>query len=180
MEIACICHRETGNARDILADFLKSFAAVAKYGRSVIYEGEIYYIPYYMIAYVVKETGEKYGFLAGVLCEDISVFKLDRDAGIEIEQKEVDEAYVLCGTKEKEAVREEVSRKIKLNKRLRKMFMRFHMEEVSIQPVYLAEQTFYVKGKSTFLFLVDNFLRKVDFKHQGEVEKRFVKNCMAG
>lgn len=180
MEIACISHKETVKAQDILADFLKSFAAVTKYGRTVIYEGDIYYIPYYMLTYRVEETGESYGFLAGMLCEDISVFKLDGDAGIEIDKKTVDETCVLRGEKTEEEVREEVYRKIKLNKRLRKMFRRFHMEEISIQPLYLAEQTFYVKGKSTFLFLVDSFLRKVDFKHLGEVKKRFVENCMAG
>lgn len=179
MEIACVCHGEAVDARSILADFLKSFAAVTKYGRTVIYEGDTYYTPHYMFVYRVENTGEKYGFLAGMLCEDISVFRLDGDADIKIDPREVDGAYVLRGEKTKEAAREEVCRKIKLNKRLRKMFMRFHMEEISLQQVYLAEQTFYVKGKSTFLFLVDSFLRKVDFKHQGEVEKRFVKNCMA-
>ena len=177
MEITCIGHREPVNARDILADFMKGFAAVTKYGRTVIYEGEDYYLPYYILTYQVEETGEKYGFLAGVLSEDISVFKLGEDTGIEFGRKDAPEAYVLQGEKSKETVREEVSRKIKLNKRLRKMFIRFHMRELSLETVYLRERTFYVKGKSTNLFLVDNFLRKVDFKHLEAVEKRFVENC---
>lgn len=177
MEITCICHRETVKARDILADFLKSFAAVTKYGRTVIYEGETYYIPYYMLTYQVEETGEKYGFLASALCEDLSVFKLDEKAEIEILQTEVPEQYVLQGKKTEETAREEVSRKIRLNRRLRKMFVRFHINECSLLPVCLPEQTFYVKGKSTNLFLVDDFLRKVDFKHQEVVGRRFVENC---
>lgn len=177
MEIACVCHKETVKARDILADFLKSFAAVTKYGRTVIYGGETYYIPCYMLTYQVEETGEKYGFLASALCEDISVFKLDESAGIELVPREALPDYVLQGRKTEETAREEVSRKIRLNKRLRKMFIRFHIHEISCQPVYLPEQTFYVEGKSTNLFLVDGFLRKVDFKHQGEVGKRFVENC---
>lgn len=177
IEIVCIGHRENINARDILADFLKGFAAVTKYGRCVIYEGEAYYLPYSMLVYEVEETGEKYGFLAGALCEDISVFKLGEDADIEIGREEVSEAYVLEGRKTEAAVREEIARKVKLNRRLRKMTMRFHMREFSFQTVYLKEQTFYVKGKSMNLFLVDSFLRKVDFKNIEEVEKRFVENC---
>lgn len=177
MEIVCIGHRESINARDILADFLKGFAAVTKYGRCVIYEGEAYYLPYSMLVYEVEETGEKYGFLAGELCEDISVFKLGEDTDIKFSQEEVSEAYVLEGKKSEAAVREEIARKIKLNKRLRKMFMRFHMRELSFRTVYLREQTFYGKGKSMNLFLVDLFLRKVDFKNIKEVEKRFVANC---
>ncbi len=177
MEIACICRKEAVRARDILADFLKSFAAVTKYGRTVIYEGEIYYIPCYMLTYQVEETGERYGFLAGALCEDISVFRLDEKSGIETVQREVLDGYVLFGEKTAETVREEVSRKIRLNKRLRKMFMRFHIKEISLRSVYLPEQTFYVKGKSTDLFLVDDFLRKVDFKNAGAVGRRFVENC---
>lgn len=55
--------------------------------------------------------------------------------------------------------------------------MRFKMRELSFQPVYLREQAFYVKGKSMNLFLVDDFLQKVDFKHLEAVEKRFVENC---
>lgn len=177
MEIACVSHKETVNARDILADFLKSFAAVTKYGRTVIYEGEDYYLPYYLFTCQIEETGERYGFLAGVLCEDISVFKMGADADIEDSLREVPEACVLQGEKQREAVREEISRKIKLNKRLRKMSMRYHMRELSLEMVYLKEKAFYVKGKSTYLFLVDDFLRKVDFKHLEAVEKRFVENC---
>lgn len=177
MEIAYINHKETVNARDILADFLKTFAAVTKYGRTVIYEGEDYYLPYYLLTYQTEETGEVYGFLSGILCEDISVFKLGENTDIEICRRETPEAYVLWGEKTEEAVRKEVSRKIKLNKRMRKMFIRFHMNELSLQAVYLKEKTFYVKGKSTNLFLVDNFLRKVDFKQLKAVKKRFVENC---
>ncbi len=59
MEIKWISHREAVNARDILADFLKGFVAVAKYGRTVIYEGDAYYLPYQMLTYQVEETGEK-------------------------------------------------------------------------------------------------------------------------
>ena len=177
MEIKWISHREAVNARDILADFLKGFVAVAKYGRTVIYEGDAYYLPYQMLTYQVEETGEKYGFLAGMLCEDISFFKLEGKTDIEISSEEVCQAYVLQGEKNEERIREEISRKIKLNKRLRKMFMRFKMRELSFQPVYLREQAFYVKGKSMNLFLVDDFLQKVDFKHLEAVEKRFVENC---
>lgn len=177
MEILCISRRESVNTRDILADFLRSFAAVTKYGRCVIYEGEAYYLPYSMLVYEVEETGEKYGFLAGTLCEDISVFKWGEDTDIEICREEVSEAFVLQGMKTEGKVREEITRKIRMNKRLRKMFIRFHMRETSLQTVYLREQTFYVKGKSMNLFLVDSFLGKVDFKNIAEVEKRFVENC---
>ncbi len=177
IEITCIYQRNTNNPQNILADFLKGFAAVTKYGRTVIYEGETYYLPYYMKTCQVEETGEKYGFLAGVLCEDISVFRLDDKAEIDILSEEVPAEYVLAGEKRKETIRAEISRKIRLNRRLRKMFTRFHIHELSLQPVYLPEQTFYGKGKSTYLFLVDSFLGKVDFKHQKAVEKRFVENC---
>lgn len=177
MEITCISHKETVNARDILADFLKSFAAVTKYGRTVIYDGEDYYLPYYLLACQIEETGERYGFLAGVLCEDISVFKMVEDTDIEDSLREVPEDYVLQGEKQKDAVREEISRKIRLNKRLRKMSVHYHMRELSLEMVYLREKTFYVKGKSMYLFLVDDFLRKVDFKHLGAVKKRFLENC---
>lgn len=177
MEITCIYQRNTINPQDILADFLKGFAAVTKYGRTIIYKGETYYLPYYMMTWQVEETGEKYGFLAGALCEDISVFRLDEKPEIDILPEEIPAEYVLTGEKKEEAVRDEISRKIRLNRRLRKMFARFHIRELSLQPVYLPEQTFYGRGKSTYLFLVDNFLRKVDFKHQEAVEKRFVENC---
>ena len=102
MEITCIYQRNTNNPQNILADFLKGFAAVTKYGRTVIYEGETYYLPYYMKTCQVEETGEKYGFLAGVLCEDISVFRLDDKAEIDILSEEVPAEYVLAGEKRKE------------------------------------------------------------------------------
>lgn len=177
MEIVWISHKENIESKEILADFLKGFLAVTKYGRTVIYEGDAYYLPYQMLTYEVEETGERYGFLSSMLCEDISVFKLDENAGIQIHSGEIPEAYILHGVKTEEMVREEISRKIKLNKRLRKMFARFHMREHSFQAVYLREQSFYGKGKNTDLFLVDDFLRKVDFKHLPAVEKRFVENC---
>lgn len=177
MEIVCISHRNVINPRDILADFLRGFVAVTKYGRTVIYEGDAYYLPYQMLTFQVEETGEQYGFLAGMLCEDISVFKLEENTGIEICGKEVSGEYVLQGKKTKERVREEIFRKIKLNKRLRKMFAHFTIKELSFCPVYLREQAFYVKGRSMNLFLVDDFLQKVDFKHLEAVEKRFAENC---
>ena len=73
---------------------------------------------------------------------------------------------------------EEVEKKIQLNKKMRKMFQKYHFELIEQTTIYLPEQTFYGRGKKDTLFLVDGFLQKVDFKNLPSVEKRFAENYL--
>ena len=65
-----------------------------------------------------------------------------------------------------------------MNRKMRKLFKKFHFEETQLRTVYLPEQTFYVKGKENYLFLVDNLLGKVDYKHLKDVEMRLADNYL--
>lgn len=180
MRIECLIRDESTPQKEILADFLKGFAAVMKYGRTVIYEGESYYLPYYRLVYRIAETGEEYVFLNSRLSEEVSVFKENGSAPVSIRKTEAADCFVLEGKKEEEAARQEIEKKIRLNKKMRKMFLKYHLEEQAFTTVYLPEQTFYVKGKAEYLFLVDGFLGKVDYRHLEAVKRRFAANYMAG
>lgn len=179
MKIECMVRKDAEKPIETLAGFLKKFGAVVKYGRTTIYEGEMYYLPCTLVKYRIRETGETYIFLGSRLADDICVWKQDSRAAAEILEADAEPDHVLCPKKDEDMVREEVLRKIKLNKKMRKMYAKYHFQETGIHTVYLPEQTFYVQGKSQYLLLVDPLLGKVDYKHLSEVEKRFVQNCLA-
>ena len=63
MRIECLQRKNPADGKEILAGFLRSLMAVARYGRTTIYEGDTYYIPYTMVTYLVEETKEQYRFL---------------------------------------------------------------------------------------------------------------------
>lgn len=176
MRIECLERQNPAEGKEILATFLRSMLAVARYGRTTIYEGDIYYIPYTMVTYLVEETKEQYRFLASEVSEDISVFREDGKNAIVFSQKEVEEPYLVPGLKEERQLLEEVERKIKLNKKMRKMFQRYQFTMTEMKTVYLPEQTFYGRGKKDDLFLVDQLLQKVDFKNLDSVERCFAQN----
>lgn len=173
MKIECLQCENTGNGKEILAAFLRSFAAVARYGRTTIYEGDVYYIPYSMIPYHVEETGETYVFIASEVSEDISVYKQDGNNQIGLSPQEADPDFVLSGDGRQTELPGEVEKKIRMNRKMRKIFSRYHVVRGKIRTVYLMEQTFYGRGKSEFLFLVDPILQKVDFRNLHRVEERF-------
>ena len=163
MNMECLIQTNGIAPMEILANFLKTFGAVMKYGHTTLYEGDCYYIPYYMMTYQVEETGESYAFLNSQLSEDISMFPMGGSVSLKLEQKEVDACFLLNGEKEESEARQQIRKKLQMNRQLRKL-------------VYIQEQSFYAKGKSEYLFLVDGFLGKVDFKHLGAVERRFAEN----
>lgn len=178
MKIECL-QRENGREnREILADFLRTLIAVTKYGRTTIYDGDTYYIPYTMVSYHVQETNERYDFIASEISEDVSVYRQDQKNYLKLLTLEADEHYVLQGTRDSELLLEEVEKKIQLNKKMRKMFQKYHFELTTYKTIYLPEQTFYGRGKKDTLFLVDGFLQKVDFKNLPAVEKRFAENYL--
>lgn len=178
MKIECL-QRENGREnREILADFLRTMIAVTKYGRTTIYDGELYYIPYTAVSYYVRETAERYDFIASEISEDVSVYKQDERNCLKLRTLDVDEDYVLQGTRSSGALLEEVEKKIQLNKKMRKMFQKYHFELTEQKTIYLPEQTFYGRGKKDTLFLVDGFLQKVDFKNLPSVENRFAENFL--
>ena len=179
MKIECMIRKDAEKPIETLAEFLRKFAAVVKYGRTTIYEGDVYYLPYTLVKYLIRETGETYLFLGSRLADDICVLKEDSGTAVEYLEAEAHPDYVLLPKKGEDIVREEVKRKISLNKKMRKIYARYHFEPTSLRTVYLPEQAFYVKGKSQYFLLVDPLLGKVDYKHLGEVEKRFAENYMA-
>lgn len=176
MQVNCLKYAEHREGKEILADFLKTFAGVSRYGRCVIYEGDIYYIPYIMVSYILEETGETYVFLASRVSEDISVYKAD-ERTVFLKEAEVEERYLLKPERDRGTLLEYIKKKIQLNRRMRKIFSRYQIHLSTIEEVYLPEQTFYGKGKSEYLFLVDEFLQKVDFRNLQPVQYRFLKNC---
>lgn len=163
---------------EILANFLRSLAGVVKYGRTVIYDGERYFLPCYRLVYRIRETGETYVFLDSGLSEEVSVFKENGSGAVTVRCEEVEDGFILEGHKTEEAARQEIEKKIRLNKKMRKMFLKYHFEEQELTTVYLPEDTFYVKGKEEYLFLVDGFLGKVDYRHLEEVKRRFAERYM--
>lgn len=178
MKIEYLFREEAVRPIEVLAEFLKKVIAVAKYGKTRIFEGDVYYLPYAMLTYQIAETGEKYVFLDSRLCEDVSVFRQGGEHPICIREMQAEEDHVLEAWKTDDTVCEEIEKKIKMNKKMRKMFVKFHFEEMELRTVYLPEQSFYVKGKSEYLFLVDGLLGKVDFKHLQDVEKKFAENYL--
>lgn len=176
MNMECLIQTNGIAPMEILANFLKTFGAVMKYGHTTLYEGDCYYIPYYMMTYQVEETGESYAFLNSQLSEDISMFPMGGSVSLKLEQKEVDACFLLNGEKEESEARQQIRKKLQMNRQLRKLYSRYHLMEQSWKKVYIQEQIFYAKGKSEYLFLVDGFLGKVDFKHLGAVERRFAEN----
>lgn len=178
MKIECL--RQTGGKmnREILADFLRTLIAVAKYGRTTIYDGEIYYLPYTMMKYKVKETGEVYTFIASEVSDDVSVYKEEENIRLVLAKEDARPEYVIEGKKNNSELLEEVGKKIQLNKKMRKTFQKYQFDLTEVKTVYLPEQTFYGRGKKEYLFLVDHFLQKVDFKNLLPVEEQFAKNYL--
>ncbi len=178
MKITYMLRKDAEKPLETLAGFLKKAAAVMKYGRTTIYEGDIYYLPYAMVEYRIEETKEVYVFLGSRISDDICVFRKDERAAVELLDEEADEAYILPPQKEEADVQEEVIRKIWLNRKMRKLYRKYHFEQAALRTVHLPEQAFYVKGKSEYLLLVDPLLEKVDYKHLSQVEKRFAENYL--
>ena len=176
MKIECLQQKKKIDPKEILANFLRTILAVARYGRTTIYEGDIYYVPYTTVSYQVEETKEIYQFITSKVSEDVAVFKQDEKRSIEMVTMDADEHYIVDGTRGNEELLEEVEKKIRLNKKMRKMFQKYHFKLQEIKTVYLPEQTFYGRGKKDYLFLVDPLLQKVDFKNLSAVEERFAKN----
>lgn len=178
MKIECLQQKKEIDKKEILANFLRTIVAVAKYGRTTIYEGDIYYVPYTIVSYQVEETKEVYQFITSEVSEDVAVFKQDEKRSIEMVETEADKHYVVDGMRDNDELLEEVEKKIMLNKKMRKMFQKYHFELQEMKTIYLPEQTFYGRGKKDYLFLVDPLLQKVDFKNLSAVEERFAKNYM--
>lgn len=178
MKIACLVRSDADAPLTVLAEFLKKPIAAMKYGKTVIYEGETYYIPYACLTYQIQETGEQYVFLDSRLSEDVSVFRQTDASPIREQEQEAGACRMLDGRKEDEIIRQEIQKKILMNRKMRKLFKKFHFEETQLRTVYLPEQTFYVKGKENYLFLVDNLLGKVDYKHLKDVEMLFADNYL--
>lgn len=180
MKITYLIRKDAEKPLETLAGFLKKAAAVMKYGRTTIYEGDVYYLPYTMVEYRIEETKEVYIFLGSRISDDICVFRKDKRTPMELLDGETDEAYILSPKKEETEVQEEVIRKIRLNRKMRKMYRKYHFEQAALRTVYLPEQAFYVKGRSKYLLLVDPLLGKIDYKHLDQIEKKFAENYLKG
>lgn len=175
MEILSLERKDTISPTEVLANHLKTFASILKYGKTVIYKGDIYYIPYHMHLYRIQETNELYAFLCSQISEDIFIYKDNEKKQFSTKACEVDEFYVVEAKKDTSTTAEEVNRKISLNNKIRKLKKKYTFLYEGVKSVYLPEQTFYVKGKTETLFAVDLFLSKVDFKHIHCVGDAFMK-----
>ena len=127
MNMECLIQTNGIAPMEILANFLKTFGAVMKYGHTTLYEGDCYYIPYYMMTYQVEETGESYAFLNSQLSEDISMFPMGGSVSLKLEQKEVDACFLLNGEKEESEARQQIRKKLQMNRQLRKLYSRYHL-----------------------------------------------------
>lgn len=178
MKIECLRREDAEDGREILAAFLRTLGAVARYGRMTVYEGDIYYVPYAMVPYYVEETGETYVFIVSEVSEDISVYKQDGRNQVVLSVLEADPDYILDGTGVKEELLQEVEKKIRMNRKMRKLFSRYHVTRGQMRTVYLAERVFYGRGRDDRLFLVDMLLQKVDFRNLHQVEEKFANNYL--
>lgn len=176
MRITCLQRDDAGDGKEVLASFLRTVGAVARYGRMTIYEGDVYYVPYSMVPYYIEETGETYVFIASEVSEDISVFKQDGRNQISLTELEAEDDYILDVVRVQEELLPEIEKKINMNRRMRKLFAKYHVTRAQERTVYLPEQTFYGRGRGDHLFLVDLLLQKVDFRNLCQVEERFARH----
>ncbi|MDD3260816.1 MAG: hypothetical protein PHU79_02730 [Oscillospiraceae bacterium] len=177
MELECLTLKNAGEPLQILADFLKTMVAVMKYGKTVIYRGEVFYIPCYLFTFEIPKTKEIYLILQSALCESTAFFSAK--SGACQEPQTCDQRCVLQFHKTQEKAAEEMKRKIQLNRKMRQMFRKYRPVQKSAACVYVPEHSFYVKGKQNHLFLVDPLLGKVDFANLPEAEARFAENYLA-
>ena len=108
MKIECLQQKKEIDKKEILASFLRTIVAVARYGRTTIYEGDTYYVPYTIVSYQVEETKEIYRFITSEVSEDVAVFRQDEKKVIEMVETEADERYVVEGVRGNEELLKEV------------------------------------------------------------------------
>lgn len=178
MYIECLCRKDNDNLHIPLSNFLSNPFSRIKYGKSKIFMGDIYYIPYYAHIYNVLETGEEYIIMNSSLADDIFVLSLKLQNDITIQKIYSEDKYVLNTVKNIDISKEEVNKKLHLNNQFRKLLLRYKIDLISVKTIYIVIQTFYVQCKTNKLFLVDTISKKVDFKHFKFVEKSFIENYL--
>lgn len=172
MRLECLAREGGNDPKLVLADFLRTPLARIRYGRSTIYTGETYYIPYYRIALESPRESHPFIFLASAVKDDVAVCKAD--SSLRRSEEEADGQFVLDVKKDPLPVRREIEKKIKMNRRLRKSFARAAFSERDMRLVYVAEPSFLVQCRTYRIFLVDPLTEKVDFRHLAPVEERFL------
>lgn len=174
MQITVIKKQDAKHGTMILASFLQTFIARLKYGRCVIYEGDEYFIPFAVLPFSVRETGEKYAFLSSLIADDYTLLKLGGDVSFVssvLDQNAA--ACVLDLKKPMEQGIDEIRKRMSLNSKLQKLKRRYTLDEDDPLLVYLKEPSFYADGKKLTFFLVDPLLEKVDFRHVQAAKERF-------
>ncbi len=167
--------RENGkDPAAILTAFLGTVPAIVRYGRTVIYADDVYYIPYRRKVFCVRETGEAFAFLCSCVSESIAVMAMpgsESGRNFTLEERETQDRYAAVPTRSTEEMDEEIRQQMQLDHTIRKVLRRYHLEETAVDLVYIAEPTFCVHGKSDYIFLVDPVLEKVDFSNYDAVQR---------
>lgn len=179
MQITVIEKKDAKHGVVILASFLKTLIARLKYGRCIIYQGDAYFVPFAVLVFSVRETGEKYAFLSSLIADDYTLFKLD--GNVSIRSYDLDKStaeHVLDMKKTKDQGVDEIRKRMSLNNKLQKLKRRYTLDEDEPFLVYLKEQSFYAEGKKLTFFLIDPLLEKVDFRHVYAAKERFVQLSM--
>lgn len=169
---------KTKEARDVLAAFLRSTLATLRYGHTVIYEGEVFYVPYVKSTYRISMSGESAIFLVNKLSMDVMIYGNSQQSLIQTNQIEADARFVIDGGYSDIDISAEIEKKMHLDKRMRKAITRFKPQLIDSSIVYVREQVCYVKGKDTYTFAVDSLTDKVDFQNINYIKKRIAENYL--
>lgn len=165
-------------AVEILSAFLRSVPALIRYGRTKIYEADTFYTPYRLEQYEVSETGEVYCLVCSYVSEDIAVFSEKRTGAACHTKEQISPAFRIRATRNESAVHDEIKNQMQLDHAIRKVLSGHHLNQVSTQTVFLPEQVYYANGKDTYVFAVDLFQEKVDFRNLSAIQERIASNYL--
>lgn len=168
----------TKAARDVLAAFLRSTIATLRYGHTVIYEGEEFYVPYMRNTYKISENGESATFLVNKLSMDVMIYGSSQQSLVQLNPLDMDEEFIIDGGYNDADINLEIEKKMHLDKRMRKTITRFKPQLIDSSIVYVREPIFYVKGRDTYVFAVDSLADKVDFQNIIFIKQRIAENYL--
>ncbi|MDD6690369.1 MAG: hypothetical protein PUE63_00770 [Lachnospiraceae bacterium] len=163
---------------EILSAFLRSVPALIRYGRTKIYEADTFYTPYRLEQYRISETGEVYCLICSYVSEDIAIFS-ECTGKIRQFSKHIPSEYRIHSIRSDRVVHDEIRNQMQLDHAIRKALSGYHLDQVAAHTVFLPEQVFYARGKDTYIFAVDLFQGKVDFRNLDAIQKRIASNFLA-
>ncbi len=164
---------------EILSAFLRSVPAFIRYGRTKIYEADTFYTPYRLEQYKVSETGEVYCLVCSYVSEDIAVFSEKHTGEVNHTNEQIPSEFQIQAMRSDRAVHDEIRNQMQLDHAIRKVLSGHHLDLIAAHPVFLPEQVFYARGKDTYIFAVDLFQEKVDFRNLAAIQKRIASNYLA-